>query len=49
MYFRRVHRSYIVNTKLIDCIEDNVLSLASHEVPLAKSYHDELLQSLRSL
>jgi two-component system LytT family response regulator len=49
VYFRRVHRSYIVNTKLIDSIEDNVLMLAGHEVPLAKSYQDELMQSLRSL
>lgn len=47
--FRRVHRSYIVNTKLIDSIEDNVLTLAGHEVPLAKSYQDEFLHSLRSL
>jgi len=48
-HFRRVHRSYMVNTHLIDSIEDNVLTLAGHEVPLAKSYQDELLQSLRSL
>jgi two-component system LytT family response regulator len=48
-HFRRVHRSYIVNTKLIDSIEDNILLLAGHEVPLAKSYQDELLHSLRSL
>ena len=48
-HFRRVHRSYIVNTKLIDSIEDNILMLAGHEVPLAKSYQDELLHSLRSL
>jgi len=48
-HFRRVHRSYIVNTHLIDSIEDNVLLLAGHEVPLAKSYQDELLQGLRSL
>jgi DNA-binding LytR/AlgR family response regulator len=48
-HFRRVHRSYVVNTKLIDSIEDNVLTLAGHEVPLAKSYQDELLHSLRSL
>lgn len=49
VHFRRVHRSYVVNTKLIDSIEDNVLTLAGHEVPLAKSYQDELYQSLRSL
>jgi len=48
-HFRRVHRSYIVNTQLIDSIEDNVLLLAGHEVPLAKSYQDELLHGLRSL
>ncbi len=49
VHFRRVHRSYVVNTKLIDSIEDNVLTLAGHEVPLAKSYQDELFSSLRSL
>ena len=48
-HFRRVHRSYIINTRLIDSIEDNMLTLAGYEVPLAKSYQDELLQSLRSL
>lgn len=48
-HFRRVHRSYIVNTRLIDSLEDNMLTLAGYEVPLAKSYQDELLQSLRSL
>ncbi|MDJ0366138.1 LytTR family DNA-binding domain-containing protein [Hymenobacter sp. H14-R3] len=48
-HFRRVHRSYVVNTKLIDSIEDNMLTLAGHEVPLAKSYQDELYHSLRSL
>jgi two-component system LytT family response regulator len=48
-HFRRVHRSYIINTRLIDSIEDNMLMLAGYEVPLAKSYQDELLQSLRSL
>ncbi|RZK30810.1 MAG: LytTR family transcriptional regulator, partial [Hymenobacter sp.] len=48
-HFRRVHRSYIINTKLIDSIEDNILTLAGYEVPLAKSYQEELLQSLRSL
>ena len=48
-HFRRVHRSYIVNTRLIDSIEDNVLTLAGYEVPLAKSYQDELVNALRSL
>lgn len=48
-HFRRVHRSYIINTRLIDSIEDNMLTLAGYEVPLAKSYQDELLHSLRSL
>ncbi|MDO7884591.1 LytR/AlgR family response regulator transcription factor [Hymenobacter cheonanensis] len=48
-HFRRVHRSYIINTRLIDSIEDNILTLAGYEVPLAKSYQDELLHSLRSL
>ncbi len=48
-HFRRVHRSYIVNTQLIDSLEDNILTLAGYEVPLAKSYQDELVHALRSL
>ena len=47
--FRRVHRSYLVNTRLIDSIEGDVLMLGGHQVPLAKSYQSELLRSLRSL
>ncbi|MBJ6110353.1 response regulator transcription factor [Hymenobacter sp. BT523] len=48
-HFQRVHRSYIVNTRLIDSIEDNMLVVGPYEVPLAKSYQEVLFRSIRSL
>lgn len=48
-HFQRVHRSYIVNTRLIDSIEDNMLVVGAYEIPLAKSYKDVLFSSIRSL
>ncbi|MDO7852506.1 LytR/AlgR family response regulator transcription factor [Hymenobacter convexus] len=48
-HFQRVHRSYIVNTRLIDSIEDNTLVVGPYEVPLAKSYQETLFNSIRSL
>ena len=48
-HFQRVHRSYMVNTRLIDCVEDRQLIMAGHQIPLAKSYQSALLKSLRTL
>lgn len=48
-HFLRVHRSYIVNTRLIDCVEDRMLILAGHSIPLAKSYQTTLFKVLRTL
>jgi DNA-binding LytR/AlgR family response regulator len=48
-HFVRVHRSYIVNTKRIDAIENNTLHLGPYEVPVGKSYQDEFYRSLRNL
>ncbi len=48
-HFVRVHRSYIVNMRHIEAIEDNVLQIGAHEVPVGKSYHEEFLRQLRSL
>ncbi|QJX45485.1 response regulator transcription factor [Hymenobacter taeanensis] len=47
--FARVHRSYIVNTVLIDSVQDNVLRVGSHEVPVGKSYQDTFYRTLRSI
>jgi len=48
-HFVRVHRSYIVNVRRIEAIEDNMLKLGAYEVPVGKSYQEEFTRHLRSL
>lgn len=48
-HFVRVHRSYIVNVRRIEAIEDNMLKLGQYEVPVGKSYQEEFTRHLRSL
>lgn len=48
-YFVRVHRSYIVNVRRIEAIEDNMLKLGPYEIPVGKSYQEEFSRHLRSL
>ncbi|UOQ53117.1 LytR/AlgR family response regulator transcription factor [Hymenobacter cellulosivorans] len=48
-HFVRVHRSFIVNTKRIEAVEDNQLLLGEHEIPVGKSYQEEFFRKLRSL
>ncbi|UOQ72270.1 LytR/AlgR family response regulator transcription factor [Hymenobacter cellulosilyticus] len=48
-HFVRVHRSFIVNTKRIEAVEDNQLLLGDHEIPVGKSYQEEFFRKLRSL
>lgn len=48
-HFVRVHRSYIVNTRRIEAIEDWMLKLGQYEVPVGKSYQEDFLQKLQSL
>lgn len=47
--FVRVHRSYIVNVRRIEAIEDNMLKLGPYEVPVGKSYQEEFTRHLRNL
>ncbi|AMR29215.1 hypothetical protein A0257_20365 [Hymenobacter psoromatis] len=48
-HFVRVHRSYIVNMRRIEAIEDHMLKLGNYEVPVGKSYQEEFARHLRSL
>ncbi len=49
-HFVRVHRSYMVNTQLIEAIEDNRLQLpGGHEVPVAKAYQESFFKRLRGI
>lgn len=49
-HFVRVHRSYMVNTQLIEAVEDNQLQLpGGHEVPVAKAYQEGFFKRLRGM
>ena len=41
--FIRVHRSYIVNLKLIELLEANSVLVNKKKIPIGKNYKDELL------
>ncbi|MGI4834593.1 MAG: LytR/AlgR family response regulator transcription factor [Janthinobacterium lividum] len=47
--FVRVHRSYIVNTRRIETIDDGLLKLMQYEIPVGKSYQEEFMRRLESL
>lgn len=42
----RVHRSYAVNTSLVDTFDENEIRVAERLVPLGRHYKDQFLQSL---
>lgn len=42
----RVHRSFIVNVKHIQAIEDNCIFINQSTVPIGKTYKDELMKRL---
>ena len=48
-HFVRVHRSYIVNLHRVEALEDNMLKLGQHEVPVSRPYQEELTLRLRAL
>ncbi len=47
--FFRVHRSYAVNIKHLEAINSLTLKVGGKEVPLHKTYRQELLQKIKSL
>jgi DNA-binding LytR/AlgR family response regulator len=44
--FVRVHRSYIVPLDQVDAIEENRIFIGGQDVPIGKSYRQELLKAL---
>lgn len=44
--FIRVHRSYIVNTKHINAIENNYILIDDKSISIGKTYHDDLMKKL---
>jgi DNA-binding LytR/AlgR family response regulator len=44
--FIQVHKSYIINTKFVDKISGNILSVKSNKIPIGRTYKQELLAKL---
>jgi DNA-binding LytR/AlgR family response regulator len=44
--FARVHRSYIVQVEKVQSIEENILVIEGHRIPVGKSYKDALMERL---
>jgi Response regulator of the LytR/AlgR family len=47
--FIRTHRSYIIALNKIDYIEDRVVYIHDHPIPISESYRDALLKTLQLL
>ncbi|MCX6311490.1 MAG: response regulator transcription factor [Bacteroidetes bacterium] len=43
-FLLRVHRSFIVNTKRVEAIHNSALIIGKHEIPIGKSYKEEVLK-----
>lgn len=44
--FKRVHKSYIVNTEKINSLYGNTIEIGEHEIPIGKSYSEEVKKKL---
>ncbi|MBK9631476.1 MAG: response regulator transcription factor [Saprospiraceae bacterium] len=42
-YFRRVHRSYIVNLKKVDSVSSEELSISKYNIPISQKHRKEVL------
>ena len=47
--FMRVHRSYIVNLTRVEAIEDNLLVIEKHLIPVGGTYRERLMTRLNML
>ncbi|SCY75409.1 LytR/AlgR family response regulator transcription factor [Flavobacterium caeni] len=47
--FLRVHRSYIVNLSLIESLQENILVIGRHHIPVGKSFRETLMKHLPTL
>jgi len=44
--FIRVHRSYIVNRSQIDSYTSDTIGIGKHEIPISRSYREEVIKRL---
>jgi DNA-binding LytR/AlgR family response regulator len=47
--FMRCHRSYIINLNKIEALDDRVLELEQHAVPVSRSYYNEIKNKIKVL
>jgi len=48
-FLLRVHRSYIINLNKVEAIRQQSFIIGKHEIPLGKSYRDEVLKHFPTL
>jgi DNA-binding LytR/AlgR family response regulator len=47
--FVRCHRSYIINLKKVDALDDRVLEIESYAIPVSRSYYNRIKNELKIL
>jgi len=47
--FVRCHRSYMVNLEKVDALDDRVLEIDRHAIPVSRSYYNEIKNRLKVL
>jgi DNA-binding LytR/AlgR family response regulator len=47
--FIRVHRSYIVNFTKVDSVENSVISIGGHKIPIGASYKNDFMLKINLL
>jgi DNA-binding LytR/AlgR family response regulator len=48
-HFVRVHRSYIINLKAVERIEDDLVLIDDFRIPIGKTFKEELMKRIRLL
>ncbi len=47
--FIRIHRSYVINSKYIDKIQDGYVFIGKHRISIGRSYHDDFFKKISKL
>lgn len=47
--FMRCHRSYMINLEKVDALDDRVLEIEKHAIPVSRSYYNDIKNKLKVL
>lgn len=47
--FMRCHRSYMINLEKVEALDDRVLEIEKHAIPVSRSYYNEIKNKLKVL